>query len=59
MSAKLSEKEYKKLVIEIAKNISPVLVQNENEVVSNANKIANYAKEIANSVNNVLERKDL
>lgn len=58
MTTKLSEKEFKKFVIEVAKNISPVFVQNENDVISCADNIANYAKQIANSVNNVLAEKD-
>lgn len=58
MILKLSEKEFKKLVIDVAKNISPVLVQNENDVVSNADSIAAYAKQIATSVNKVLASQD-
>ena len=54
MTTKLSEKEYKKLVIDIAKNISPVLVQRENDVVFNAENIALQAKQIATAVNEVL-----
>ncbi|WP_439132638.1 hypothetical protein [Polaribacter sp.] len=59
MTTKLSEKEFKKLVIDVAKNISPVLVQKENDVVTNAENIAFYAKQIAISVNDVLVHKDI
>jgi len=54
MTPKLSEKEFKKLIIEVAINISPVLVKNQNDTVFNADKIALYAKEIAVAVNHVL-----
>ncbi len=59
MTTKLSEKEFKKLVIDVAKNISPVLVQKENDVEANAENIACYAKQIAISVNDVLAHKDI
>lgn len=54
MNTKLSEKEFKKLVIEVAKNISPVLVEKDNDIIANANNIASYALQIATSVNTVL-----
>lgn len=58
MTTKLSEKEFKKLVIEVAKNISHVLVQKEDNIVSNSEIIALYAKQIAISVNKVLENQN-
>lgn len=58
MTTKLSEKEFKKLVIEVAKNISHVLVQKEDNIVSNSEIIALYAKQISISVNKVLENQN-
>lgn len=58
MTTKLSEKEFKKLVIEVAKNNSHMLVQKEDNIVSNSEIIALYAKQIAISVNKVLENQN-
>ena len=55
MSIKLSEKEYKKLVIKIAVNISPVMLDKKSDSISAAEHIALFAKDIANAVNLVLE----
>jgi hypothetical protein len=55
MSIKLSEKEYKKLVIEIAVNISPIMLDKKSDSISAAERIALFAKDIANAVNLVLE----
>jgi hypothetical protein len=57
MNSKLSEKEYKKLVIEIAVNISPVMLDKKPDGISVAERIARFAKDIANAVNLVLENK--
>jgi hypothetical protein len=57
MNTKLSEKEYKKLVIEIAVNISPVIIEKEQNNISAAEKIASLSKDIAISINKVLESK--
>jgi hypothetical protein len=61
MNDKLSPKEYKKLIIDIAKNISPVLISTSGANNSVANEVANYSKEITDAVNLVLkgiERKE-
>lgn len=58
MSNKLSEKEFKKLIIDVARSISPVMVQQENDVKTNAKNIALYAKQIAKAVNKVLADKE-
>lgn len=55
MSIKLSEKEYKKLVIEIAVNISTVILDKKPDCISVAERIARLAKDIAKAVNLVLE----
>ncbi|TXD52211.1 MULTISPECIES: hypothetical protein [unclassified Polaribacter] len=55
MSSKLSEKEYKKLVIEIAVHISPVIIDKKLDSITAADQIAVFAKDIANAVNLVLE----
>lgn len=54
MTTKLSDKEFKKLIIDVAKNISPIIIQRENDPISNAENIALFAKQIATSVNAVL-----
>jgi hypothetical protein len=58
MTTKLSEKEFKKLVIDVAKNISPVLVQKGNDPIMDAENIAIYSKQIANSVNAILAKEE-
>ena len=54
MTTKLSEKEYKKLIIDISKNISPILVQQGENITTTAENIALYAEQITNAVNKVL-----
>lgn len=54
MTTKLSDKEFKKLIIDVAKNISPIIIQRENDPISNAENIALFSKQIATSVNAVL-----
>lgn len=54
MTTKLSEKEYKKLIIDISKNISPILVQQGENIATTAENIALYAEQITNAVNKVL-----
>lgn len=54
MTTKLSDKEFKKLVIDVAKNISPIIIQRGNDPISNAENIALFSKQIATSVNAVL-----
>lgn len=55
MSDKLSPKEYKKLIIEIAKNISPTIVLKEENSKDIAQKVATYSKNITDAVNAILK----
>lgn len=55
MNIQLSEKEYKKLVIEIAVNISPLILDKKLDSIYAAERIALFAIDIANAVNLVLE----
>lgn len=57
MDCKLSEKEYKDLVIKIAIKISPVLVVQELEHLTSGENIAIKAGQIADAVGLVLEGK--
>lgn len=57
MDCKLTEKEYKDLIIKIAIKISPVLVVKELEHLSTGENIAIKAGQIADAVNLVLEGK--
>jgi|AntRauMFilla1563_2_1112583.scaffolds.fasta_scaffold21512_3 hypothetical protein len=56
MNYKLSDKEYKKLIIEIAVQISPVMIEQKQENIATAKHIALFAKDITDAVNTVLEQ---
>ncbi|SDS42817.1 hypothetical protein SAMN05216503_3030 [Polaribacter sp. KT25b] len=58
MNIKLSEKDYKKLVIEIALKISPALIEKTDDISTASEQISLYAKDIANSIQSVLEKPD-
>ncbi|MEO2061897.1 MAG: hypothetical protein ABGW97_02855 [Christiangramia sp.] len=53
MELNLSEKEYKELIIEISKRISPELVKVKPDSISAGENIAIYARDIADAVNSV------
>jgi CHASE3 domain sensor protein len=55
MSDKLSPKEYKKLIIDIAKNINPTIILKEENSDAIAQKVASYSKNITDAVNVVLK----
>jgi len=57
MNIKLSEKDYKKLVIEIAVKISPAFID-KTDSISAGEKTAQYAMDIANSIKASLEKPD-
>jgi hypothetical protein len=57
MNIKLSEKDYKKLVIEIAVKISPAFID-KTDSISAGEKISLYASDIANSIKARLEKPD-
>jgi phenylpyruvate tautomerase PptA (4-oxalocrotonate tautomerase family) len=56
MNFKLSDKEYKKLIIEIAKQISPVVIQRQQDNITAAEQVASLAKDITDAVSAVLEK---
>lgn len=56
MSTKLTDKEYKKLVIKIAVTISPILIQRHGDIQKAGEQVSLYAKEIANAMKTALEK---
>ncbi|MGK0411924.1 MAG: hypothetical protein ACJA1B_000112 [Polaribacter sp.] len=56
MNFKLSDKEYKKLITEIATQISPVVIQRQQDNITAAEQVASLAKDITDAVNTVLEK---
>ncbi|UAM97378.1 hypothetical protein K8354_13770 [Polaribacter litorisediminis] len=56
MNFKLSDKEYKKLIIEIAIQISPIVIQRPQNNIAAAEQVASLAKDITDAVNTVLEK---
>lgn len=56
MNFKLSDKEYKKLIIEIATQISPVVIQRQQDQSTAAEQVASLSKDITDAVNTVLEK---
>lgn len=55
---KLTDEEYKKIVIEVAIKISPILVKAKPDSFVAAENIAIYARDIADAVESILKQYD-